>query len=78
MIIQSRTVYTVGGIDFDSETKARAWVYDQIGNTLDKALSDAGVGSMGPKERLACVNAITKQANVFRVLLGAYAGKVES
>ena len=78
MIIQARTVYTVGGVDFDSEVKARAWVYDQIGNTLDKALSDAGIGTMGPKERIACVDAMVKHGNTFSLLLGAYTGKVES
>lgn len=72
MQIQTRVVYSVGNVDFDSEKKARGWIYDQIGNLMSKALSDYGAGAIGPKERIAIVDSLTNNAAQFAILLGAY------
>lgn len=77
MQIQTLTRYCVGGAEFDSEAKAREWLFDQMGATLDKALSDAGAGSVGPKERLVFMAALTSQANTIHRLLGAYIAPVD-
>lgn len=77
MRIQTKTVFIVGNCEFDSENKARAWIYDQIGNLMSKALSDAGVGAIGPRERIAIVDAMSKNAAQLATLLDAYRSKVE-
>lgn len=78
MQIHARTVYSIGGIDFDSEAKARAWIYDQIGGLMDSALASAGAGALGPRERIQIVDAITANAATLAVLLDAYRGPVDS
>jgi len=77
MQIYTRTTYHIAGASFDTEKKARDWLYDQIGNTLDKALSDLGAGTVGPRERIAMVDAITSNAAAIHTLLGAYVAPVD-
>lgn len=77
MLIVTKTVYIVGNAEFDSERKAREWIYDQIGNLMDKALSDYGAGAIGPKERIAIVDCLTKNAAQFEILLRAYRKPVD-
>ena len=76
MQIQTRVVYSVGNVDFDSEKKAREWIYDQIGSLMSKAISDHGAGAIGPRERIAIVDCLTKNAAQFAILLGAYSSPV--
>lgn len=75
MQIETRTVYIIGGASFDSEDKARQWIADAIGRTLDKALSDAGQ-VIGPKAALAVNSAMLSQAATLSILLGAHAAPV--
>ena len=76
MQIQTRVVYSVGNVDFDSEKKAREWIYDQIGNLMSKALSDHGAGVIGPRGRIAIVDCLTENAAQFAILLRAYSSPV--
>ena len=77
MQIFAKTVYVVGNVEFNSERKAREWIYDQIGNLMSKALSDHGAGAIGPKERIASVDCLAKNAAQFEILLGAYRAPVD-
>jgi len=77
MQIQSRTVYSIGSFDFDSEDKARDYLYDRIGETMDKALSEYGAGNLGPKERIAIVDCIIKSRVKLESLLNIYNSPVE-
>lgn len=77
MQIYSKRKFIIGGIEFEKEQAARDWIYDQIGNLLDGGLKNEKNGLLGPGERLAIVNAMTKNANQFTILLAAFAAPVE-
>lgn len=77
MQIYSKRKYIIGGIEFDSEKAARDWIYDQIGGLLDGGLSGEKNGLLGPGQKLAVVNALTKNARQFSILLGAFSAPVE-
>lgn len=76
MCIISKTFYLVDGEMFDSEEKARAWVYDQIGTMLDSCLTQVSAPVLDPKERLKIVEALTLDPKELARLLNLYASKV--
>lgn len=78
MRIETKVFYLIGGCQFDSETKAREWLYDQIGNLMDNGLSKTNCsGSIGSKERIAIVDAMVKNARQLAILLDALNTRLE-
>ena len=76
MRIETKTVYLVGKAEFESEKAARQWIADQIGRTIDKALSDAGK-TIGPGNAIAVNDAMLKNSATLSTLLSAYAAPIE-
>ena len=75
MQIETNTSYVIAGASFQTEKAARQWIADQVGRTIDKALSDAGK-ALGPGNAIALNDAIMKNAATLAVLLAAFVAPV--